>query len=86
MHQSKLESLAETTMNIVTGFIISWLVWMFLVPVIWPQHVSTVAVGFGLTALFTVTSFVRSYVWRRFFNAGLNRAVAKLYRGYKNDA
>ncbi len=68
MQQSKLETLVETTLNIGTGFIISWLVWMLLVPVFWPMHTSTLAVGFGLTCLFTVTSFIRSYFWRRFFN------------------
>ncbi len=75
MIQSKLESLFETTVNIASGFIISWLVWMYLVPVFWPMHTSSAAVGLGLTSLFTVTSFARSYIWRRFFNAGLHSAI-----------
>ncbi len=82
MKQTKLESLLETTVNIATGFIISWGVWLWMVPIIWPQHVSTVSVGFGITCLFTVTSFLRSYIWRRFFNAGVHRAVHKLVRDY----
>ncbi len=68
MNQSKMETLLETTLNIGTGFVISWLVWMYVVPVLWPQHASEMGTAFALTALFTVTSFARSYVWRRFFN------------------
>lgn len=68
MRQSKLETLFETTLNVGTGFIISWLVWMHVVPVFWPEHASGMTTAFWLTALFTVTSFARSYIWRRFFN------------------
>ena len=68
MQQSKLETLVETTLNIASGFVIAWLVWMYWVPIFWPMHTSSAAVGFGLTMLFTVTSFIRSYLWRRFFN------------------
>ncbi len=68
MHQSKLETLLETALNMVTGFLVSWFVWMYVVPVIWPEHASEIGVAFWLTALFTVTSFARSYIWRRFFN------------------
>lgn len=75
MQQSKLESLLETTLNIATGFLISWCVWLWIVPVFWPQHSSSAAVGFGVTTLFTVTSFLRSYFWRRFFNAGVHKFV-----------
>ncbi len=78
MNQSKVETLVETTLNIGTGFIISWMVWMYLVPVFWPMHVSSAMVGFGLTSLFTVTSFIRSYFWRRFFN----NIGGKIYERY----
>ena len=82
MNQTKLESLLETTVNIVTGFIISWLVWLFIVPIFWPEHASSVGVAFGLTCLFTVTSFARSYIWRRFFNAEIHKAINSMVQRY----
>jgi hypothetical protein len=63
-----METLVETTLNIGTGFIISWAVWLWVVPLLWPHLTTGAALGFWVTTLFTVTSFIRSYVWRRFFN------------------
>lgn len=74
------ESLLETTINIASGFIVSYLAWVFLVPIFWPEHASSHATAFGITVLFTVTSFLRSLIWRRFFNAELHKAVHKLVK------
>jgi membrane protein implicated in regulation of membrane protease activity len=76
MKQSKRESLVEASLNTASGFIVSLFVWQFIAAplfgytVTWRDNVL-------LTALFTVVSVLRSYVWRRFFNRGLNRAVTK---------
>jgi hypothetical protein len=65
-YQSRKESLLEATLNTLSGFILSYLVWMlvaaplFNIPV---NHTET----FWITCLFTVVSVVRSYVWRRLF-------------------
>lgn len=59
---------------------ISLLVWRWIVapafglPIGWD-------VNLGITAIFTVVSIIRSYVWRRFFNAGINRLVLRVFRG-----
>lgn len=74
MNQSRLESLIESTINIGSGFFISLALWVFVIVPVW-----NVPVTFGdnliITAAFTVVSVIRSYVWRRFFNARLHRRI-----------
>ena len=76
MKQSKLESSIESTMNIASGFIISYFVWMLvIVPLTKSGYLQVGPAGdaFIITCIFTVTSWLRSYFWRRYFNAGLHR-------------
>lgn len=64
MEQSKLESFIESTLNIASGFLISYYMWLWVVEPIYASY----AIGaFTITSIFTITSFIRSYVWRRFF-------------------
>jgi len=67
MKQSKLESWLETGVNIVTGFMIAWAAWQWIVLPIWEYDV-TPADNFNITMFFTVISIIRSYLWRRYFN------------------
>jgi hypothetical protein len=59
----------EASLNTASGFVVSLLVWqwgvapMFGLPVSWETNIY-------ITGVFTVVSVVRSYLWRRFFNAG----------------
>lgn len=75
MNQTKWESRIEATANIGSGFVISLCVWKFIVaPLIiagWLTINSTILI----TSIFTVSSWLRSYYWRRFFNAGFHKAV-----------
>lgn len=82
MNQTRLISATETTSNIASGFIISYFVWLFLVPPLFGSDVSAQdpSVAFWLTSLFTITSWLRSYFWRRFFNNGLHSALLKLIK------
>ena len=79
MKQTKLESLVEASLNTASGFVVSLLVWQWLVaplfglPIDWTMN-------FGITIIFTIVSVLRSYIWRRFFNAGINRAVMRWMR------
>ena len=78
MQQTKLESHIESTANIASGFVISYLVWLFVVgPLINAGYVEVGHAGdaFVITSIFTVTSYLRSFFWRRFFNAGLHKWV-----------
>ena len=80
--QSFWESNLETAINIATGFIVSYLVWVFIVPVFWPQLKSPHSVAIGITVLFTVSSYLRSLFWRRFFEKDVHKFISKLVRRY----
>lgn len=80
MKQSKLESLIEASLNTASGFVVSLIVWQFLVAPMFGLPVNW-AMNFGITIIFTVVSILRSYIWRRFFNAGLNRLVMRWVNG-----
>ena len=64
MMQTKTESIIERTLDIGTGFIISLLLYKYVIlelEWLWTN-------AFLVTLLFTVVSFVRGYLWRRYFN------------------
>jgi hypothetical protein len=79
MKQSKLESLVEASLNTASGFIVSLFVWQFIAAPLFGYHV-TWKDNVLLTTLFTVVSVLRSYVWRRLFNRGWNRAIVRWLR------
>lgn len=64
--QTRLESAVESVANITTGFIISFLVWQFVVTPLF-EIPTTASDSFLITSVFTVTSLLRAYLWRRFF-------------------
>ena len=74
MNQTKLESAIEVFFNYASGFLIAYLTYAFIVlPDPWLKNSP-----FWVTTLFTVVSVIRSFLWRRFFNAGLHKAIHKL--------
>lgn len=75
MKQTKLISLIEVCVNVATGFVIAMCVWMFIIPIFYPRMEGPVNESFIITAIFTVASIARGYIWRRFFNAGFHRTV-----------
>lgn len=75
MKQTKLVSLIEVCANVATGFVVAMLVWMFVIPAFWPRMEGPANEAFLITAIFTVASITRGYLWRRFFNAGFHSAV-----------
>jgi len=74
MNQTKLESLLETCINIASGFIVSLLLWTFVVAPLWGLTMSTFD-NLAIVSIFTVSAIIRGYVWRRFFNAGIHKAI-----------
>ncbi len=78
--QSFWESILETTINIASGFVVSYIVLLYLIPVFWPKYNPPVTAAFGMVVVFTVTSFLRSLIWRRFFNAKLHIVIHNLVR------
>ena len=65
--QSRTRSLIEQLLNIGSGFLISLCVWEFFIKPLWELQTSF-SENLHITAVFTVVSIVRSYVWRRLFN------------------
>lgn len=67
MGQTRRGSLIEACLNTASGFLVSLLVWTFIVVPVWNLPV-TQSENLAITALFTAVSVARSYVWRRIFN------------------
>ena len=81
MEQTRLESSIEASVNMLTGFLISYFLWIAVVE--FSGGKANIPDPFFITSLFTVTSLMRSYIWRRFFNAGLHKAVHKAVSAWR---
>lgn len=66
--QTRLHSLVEQLASVATGFVLSLLLWHFVVQPVWGIRTS-VADNLQISTLFTVASIARGYLWRRVFNA-----------------
>lgn len=64
--QSRFQSVVETVASVGVGFVLSMIVGHFVYPHFGMKV--TVADNAGITAIFTITSLIRSYYTRRFFN------------------
>lgn len=74
LSQSRLESLIETNLNIATGFIVSLLVWEYIAGPLYGIETSATQ-NLGIVSIFTISAIIRSYLWRRYFNARLHRRL-----------
>jgi len=54
----------EVVANTMSGFILSWCLWVFVIAP-WYDLDTTYVDNFNITVAFTVLSLVRSYFWRR---------------------
>ena len=77
MDQTRLVSAIETALNVLSGFFISLSVWIFVVAPLFGLPVGVTS-SLAITSIFTVTSLIRSYVIRRFFNNGWNMIAVNL--------
>lgn len=75
MAQTKLGSFVESWTNIAIGFAINWTANMLILP-LFGFTTLTAAKAFGIGIAFTLISFARQYVLRRWFN-GLRLFEAK---------
>jgi hypothetical protein len=78
MNQTKLESLTEVIINVIVGWIIGLLTQLLVFP-IFDIHISF-GDQFWISVVFTVVSIARSYMIRRWFNAGIHKVVANFIR------
>lgn len=87
--QTHLVSSLEAGANVLSGFLISWMVWMFIAAPLFGYEVR-LDTGFAITCLFTVSSLIRAFLWRRFFENDLHKVtvklVAKWYNGQTKSA
>lgn len=77
--QSIRHSWIEVILNIGSGFIISVLMQHFVVAPIWNLP-TTLSQNIGITVLFTITSVIRSILFRRYFN----KITVKQYEASKH--
>ncbi len=66
--QSKYHSVLEQTLNVGSGFLVSVLVWEYIVKNLIHAEVLSVDSSIWITVIFTIVSFIRGYLWRRYFN------------------
>lgn len=78
--QSKLESAIEQAVNTVSGFVLAWLAWQFLIPVLIPGLEPSPGQSAAVIWIFTVISIVRGYFWRRFFENGVHQTIHRFVR------
>lgn len=76
MTQSRLGSLIEACINVAIGFWINFAANMLILPLFGWQV--TVTQNLALGAIYTGISIARSYAVRRWFNARIARAAARI--------
>lgn len=81
--QTRLVSSIEAAANVLSGFLISWAVWMFIAGPSFGYDVAWHS-GLAITTIFTVSSLLRQFFWRRFFENDLHKWVVKIVRKYGN--
>lgn len=79
MKQSRTVSAIEVVLNIGTGLLISTFVWMIIAP--WYGYTVFFTTALGLSSIFTITSIIRSYIWRRVFVTYLDDWLHKVIHG-----
>lgn len=84
MNQTKLESVLERTVDLMTGVGIAWCTMQYIVVPLWNLDLSPTD-NLSVTLLFTAISFVRGYIWRRFFNAGIHKQIHKFITRRSNE-
>ena len=67
MTQPRIASFLEANANTWVGFILSMLMWEFVVKPLWGFSTS-LGDNLGITTLFAAASIARGYVIRRYFN------------------
>ena len=81
--QTKTNSFLEQCANIATGFLISWAMWVWVVAPLYNYPVEYVT-AIEITMIFTVTSFIRGFIWRRLFTVWLDKFFTKILTWVKN--
>lgn len=80
MNQTKLESLCESILNVLIGFFVALISQIVVFPMVgvYVDFSTNLIIGFW----FTLISIARSYIIRRWFNAGLHKTAIKIAKTY----
>ena len=76
MMQTRLSSLIEAVINVVIGFVISLAITAVVLPAY--GHQVTWSENLQITLIFTITSILRTYFVRRYFNARIHAAALRM--------
>jgi len=80
--QTKLESLLESGVNIIIGYLIALASQILIFPLYGIQITLSTNLWIGLW--FTLVSLVRSYLLRRYFNQRVHKAIHNLIKENSN--
>ena len=81
--QSKLESRIEVIVNYISGFLLAWATFTWVVTPLVDFGVIRWDNAFAITGIFTVVSILRTYYWRRFFATNLHMVVHKFVKDFQ---
>lgn len=73
MQQTRMESFVESVFNIIIGYVVALVSQIIVFP--WFDIHVPLSTNLWIGAWFTLISLVRSYIIRRWFNAGLHKAA-----------
>ena len=87
MNQSRLVSLIEQILNVFSGYVLAFIIWVcIIIPVF--NIETTIGESMLINLVFTVISVFRGYLWRRLFINHLDRVlhniISKMERGKEN--
>lgn len=77
--QTKIESFIEQSLNTLSGFFISLLLWSYVVGPLYHIKMSMLD-NTGIVVIFTAVSIARGYVWRRYFNKRLHQKLERIFK------
>lgn len=78
MKQSRVISFIEASLNTQLGFLVSFLIWPIAA---WATGIEyTTQQHWAVVAIFTLSSVIRGYAIRRFFNNGMHLVALKIAR------
>lgn len=84
MSRSRKSSFLEAALNTGTGYLISFIVFMVVMPLYGFQ--AAAATSAQIVFIFTLSSLLRSYLWSRFFNyCTMHSYRVKRFFRYKRD-
>lgn len=78
--QSKWDSFIEQCLNVFSGYVLSFLLWVWVIVPIWQIPVDMYESA-AINLVFTVVSVIRGYIWRRYFNFRDLKKFGRVYDG-----